>query len=124
MVCKLSELYFKEGSLMDAAKFPARFPVKTGVKPMPGKKVSRAVSSEKVSKSRLEHELAFLFGAEILQRSQRMSIDEMFMQAEHIDESVSKLQAQAGKPEAQRDIVKGMSDGIAMALCKWISEAL
>ena len=53
-----------------------------------------------------------------------MSIGEMFLQAEHIDESVNRLQAQAGKPEAQRAIVKGMSDGSAMALCKWISEAL
>lgn len=117
MVCKLSELYFKEGSLMDVAKFPVKRGVKNG-------KVSRAVSSEKVSKSRLEHELAFLFGAEVLQGSQNMSIGEMFMQAEHIDESVSRLQAQAGNPEAQRDIVKGMSDGSAMALCKWINEAL
>lgn len=115
MVCKLSKLYFKEGSLMDVAKFPARFPVKRGVKP---------ATDEKVSKSRLEHELAFLFGAEILQGSQRMSIGEMFMQAEHIDDSVNRLQAQAGKPEAQRAIVKGMSDGSAMALCKWINEAL
>lgn len=124
MVCKLSKLYFKEGSLMDVAKFPARLPVKRGVKPATDGKVSRAVSSKKVSKSRLEHELAFLFGAEILQGSQRMSIGEMFMQAEHIDDSVNRLQAQAGKPEAQRDIVKGMSDGSAMALCKWINEAL
>lgn len=115
MVCKLSKLHFKESSLMDGAKFPVMFPQKTGVKPAPG---------EKVSKSRLEHELAFLFGAEIFQGSQRMSIGEMFMQAEHIDESVDKLQAQAGKPEAQRAIVRGMSDDSAMALCKWINEAL
>lgn len=124
MVRKLSKLHFKEGSLMDDAKLPARLPVKAGVKPAPNGKVTSTVNSEKVSKSRLEHELAFLFGAEILQGSQRMSISEMFMQAEHIDESVNRLQAQAGKPEAQRDIVKGMSDGSAMALCKWISEAL
>ena len=112
MVRKLSKLHFKEGSLMDDAKLPPWLPVKRGVK------------DEKVSKSRLEHELAFLFGAEILQGSQRMSIGEMFMQAEHIDESVDKLQAQAGKPEAQRAIVRGMSDDSAMALCKWINEAL
>ena len=93
MVCKLSELYFKEGSLMDDAKFPVKFPQKAGVKPEPDGKVTSAVTSEKVSKSRLEHELAFLFGAEILQGSKGMSIGEMFLQAEHIDESVNRLQA-------------------------------
>ena len=102
----------------------AKLPVKAGVKPKPNGKVTSTVTSEKVSKSRLEHELAFLFGADILHRSKGMSIGEMFLQAEYIDECVNRLQAQAGKPEAQRVIVKGMADGSAMALCKWINEAL
>ena len=80
---------------MDDAKFPVKFPQKAGVKPEPDGKVTSAVTSEKVSKSRLEHELAFLFGAEILQGSKGMSIGEMFLQAEHIDESVNRLQAMA-----------------------------
>lgn len=100
----------------------AKFPVKAGVKPEPNGKVTSAVTSEKVNKSRLEHELAFLFGTEILQGSQSMSIGEMFMQAEHIDEGVEKLQAQAGKPEAQRVIVQDMNREVAIALCKWLGE--
>lgn len=102
MVCKLSELYFKESSLM----------------------AEKELISERANKSRLEHELAFLFGREILQGSYAMSQSEMFIQAEHIGEIVDRLQAQAGKPEAQRAIVKGVSDGTAMALCKWIGKTL
>lgn len=74
--------------------------------------------------SRLDHELAFLFGREILQGSYAMSDGDMFMQAEKIGEIVDSLLAQAGNPEAQRLIVNSMSDGSAIALCKWINKAL
>jgi hypothetical protein len=62
-----------------------------------------------------------LFGEETVKRSHEMNVGEMFMQAEHIDESVSRLQAQAGKPvEAKRKVIKSLSDVTAAALCKWL----
>jgi hypothetical protein len=100
MVCLYCELYLKEGSLMMSASA-----VSTGIK----------------RESRLVRELASLFGEATLKRSREMDIGEMLMQAENIDESVSRLQAQAGKPvEAQRKVIQSLSGVTAAALCKWL----
>ena len=72
-------------------------------------------------KSRLVRELASLFDEATLKRSHEMDIGEMFMQAESIDESVSRLQAQAGKPVEQRKVVQSLSNEVAAALCKWLA---
>ena len=101
MVRQLSELHFKEGSSLITAK-------------------------ERLNKqeSRLEHELAFLFGKEVVERSQKISIDQMYAEADLVAEVARQLLALIGEPEAQRKIIEGMDNDTALALCKWISEAL
>ena len=101
MVCQLSELYLKEGSSLITTK-------------------ERANKQE----SRLEHELAFLFGKEVVERSQKISLDQMYIEADLVAEGARQLLAHIDKPEAQRRIIEGMDDDTAMALCKWIGEAL
>ena len=101
MVCKLSELHFKEGSSLIA------FKVRTDKK-----------------ESRLEHELAFLFGKEVVEQSKKISIDQMYIEADLVAEGARQLLEHTGHPEAQRRIIEGMDDDTAMALCKWIGKAL
>ena len=101
MVCQLSELYLKEGSSLITTK-------------------ERANKQE----SRLEHELAFLFGKEVVERSQKISLDQMYIEADLVAEGARQLLEHTGHPEAQRRIIEGMDDDTAMALCKWIGEAL
>ena len=101
MVCQLSELYLKEGSSLITTK-------------------ERANKQE----SRLEHELAFLFGKEVVEQSKKISIDQMYIEADLVAEGARQLLEHKGQPEAQRRIIEGMDDDTAMALCKWIIEAL
>ena len=101
MVCQLSELHLKEGSSLIASK----------------------VRTDK-QESRLEHELAFLFGKQVLERSQKVSIEQMYVEADLVAEGARQLLEHTGQPEAQRRIIEGMDNDTAMALCKWISEAL
>jgi hypothetical protein len=103
MVRKLSELYFKESSLVVSAS---------------------AVTTGKNRKSRLEHELAFLFGKNVVEQSQKVSIEQMCIDADLIAEAAWQLLQHKNQPEAQRRIVEGMDDDTAMALCKWINEAV
>ena len=103
MVCQLSELHLKESSLMIKAS---------------------AVSTSSKKESRLEHELAFLFGKQVVEQSQKISIDQMYVEADLVAEGARQLLAHIGEPEAQRRIIEGMDNDTALALCKWISEAL
>ena len=103
MVCQLSELHLKESSLMIKAS---------------------AVSTSNKKESRLEHELAFLFGKQVLEQSQKVSIEQMYVEADLVAEGARQLLEHTGQPEAQRRIIEGMDDDTAMALCKWIGEAL
>ena len=101
MVCQLSELHLEEGCSLITTK-------------------------ERVNKqdSRLEHELAFLFGKQVLEQSQKVSIEQMYVEADLVAEGARQLLEHTGKPEAQRRIIEGMDNDTAMALCKWIGEAL
>ena len=101
MVCQLSELYFKEGNSLITTK-------------------------ERTSKqeSRVEHELAFIFGKEVVEQSQKINIEQMYVEADLVAEGARQLLEHTGQPEAQRRIVEGMDDDTAMALCKWVIEAL
>lgn len=83
-----------------------------------------AVTKENVHKSRLEHELVFLFGKQVVKQSQKVSIEQMYVEADLVAEGARQLLAYIGEPEAQRRIIDGMDDDTAMALCKWIGEAL
>ena len=53
--------------------------------------VTSAVTKDKVNKSRLEQELAFLFGKQVVEQSHKMSIAEMYAQAELMDDCISRL---------------------------------
>ena len=101
MVCKLSELHLKKGCSLITTK-------------------------ERVNKqeSRLEHELAFLFGKDVVEQSQKISIDQMYVEADLVAEGARQLLAHIGEPEAQRRIIEGMDNDTTLALCKWIGEAL
>ena len=77
-----------------------------------------------IQESRLDHELAFLFGKQVVGRSQKISIEQMYIEADLVAEGARQLLQHMGKPEAQRRIVEGMDDDTAMGLCKWIIEAL
>ena len=101
MVCQLSELYLKKGSSLITTK-------------------ERTNKQE----SRLEHELAFLFGKQVVEQSQKISIEQMYVEADLVAEGARQLLEHTGHPEAQRRIVEGMDDYTAMALCKWVIEAL
>ena len=78
----------------------------------------------RTQESRLDHELAFLFGKEVVKQSQNISIDRMYIEADLVAEGARQLLEHIGHPEAQRRIIGGMDSDTAMALCKWIGEAL
>lgn len=84
------------------------------------------IAKERVSKqeSRLECELAFLFGKEVVKQSQKIDIEQMYIETDLVAEGARQLLAHIGQPEAQRRIIEGMDNDTAMALCKWIGEAL
>jgi len=48
----------------------------------------------------------------------------MYVEADLVAEGARQLLEHTGQPEAQRRIIEGMDNDTAMALCKWISEAL
>ena len=83
-----------------------------------------AVSTGNKKESRLEHELAFLFGKLALEQSQKVSIEQMYVEADLVAEGARKLLEHTGQPEAQRRIVEGMNNDTAEVLCKWIGEDL
>ena len=76
MVCKLGELHLKEGNNLITSKERAK------------------------QESRLEHELAFLFGKEVVDQSQKISIDQMYVEADLVAEGARQLLAHIGEPEA------------------------
>lgn len=71
---------------------------------------------------RLDRELAFLFGRDVLAYSKQMSLEETANEAELVAEAARQLREHQGKPEDQRRIVQAMAEDTAAALCKWIRE--
>ena len=84
------------------------------------------IAKERASKkeSRLEHELAFLFGKEVVKHSQKIDIGTMYVEADLLAEGARQLLEHRTDPKAQRRIIEGMDNDTAMALCKWIGESL
>lgn len=76
------------------------------------------------NRGRLEHELASLFSKRVLADSKLMSRAEMLAEAELVAEGVRQLREHEGNPIEQRLIVQGMDELTAIALCKWIREAI
>jgi hypothetical protein len=72
--------------------------------------------------SRLQSELVSLFGRETAQAAKKLPVDAIEQQAEQVAEYANRLYQSAGKPDQQRNIVQGMAQNTAMALCKWLSE--
>lgn len=74
------------------------------------------------AESRLDKELAFLFGKDAVDMSMQISIKDMALEAELVAEGARQLIEHKGQPEAQRMIIECMDEVTAMALCKWIRE--
>lgn len=72
--------------------------------------------------SQLDKELAFLFGQQIVGMSQQMTPADLIAEAELVAEGARQLRQHTGQPAVQRQIVRGMTDETAAALCKWIKE--
>jgi len=72
--------------------------------------------------SRLNSELVSLFGRETAQAAKRLPIGAIEQQADQVADYAKQLKQATGKPEQQRNIIKGMAKDTAMALCKWIGE--
>ena len=78
----------------------------------------------KQSESRLDKELAFLFGKRVVAQSMQFNAEEMALEAELVAEGARQLLEHEGNPEAQRMIIECMDELTALALCKWIREPL
>ena len=72
--------------------------------------------------SRLDREVAFLFGRQVVEQSKTVSIEAMAVEADLVAEGARQLRQQMGHPERQREIIEAMDLDTAMALCKWIRE--
>lgn len=72
--------------------------------------------------SRLNTELVNLFGKQVVEQSQRMSIEDLAQEAELVAEAARKLRKASGDTQQQRAIVRAMSEDAALALCRWIKE--
>lgn len=72
--------------------------------------------------SRLDREVAFLFGPELVEQSKRVSIEAMAVEADLVAEGARQIRQQMGHPERQRAIIRAMDLDTALALCKWIRE--
>ena len=86
------------------------------------KQFEKQSNLSKQSESRLDKELAFLFGAEVVTDSHKLSLEDMAIEAELVAEGVRQLIEHKEQPEAQRMIIECMDELTAMALCKWIRE--
>lgn len=72
--------------------------------------------------SRLDREVAFLFGPALVEQSKRVSIKAMAVEAELVAKGARQLREQGGNPDQQRAIIRAMDLDTALALCKWIRE--
>ena len=70
------------------------------------------------AESRLDKELAFLFGRQVVAQIMQLSPEDIALEAE----GARQLIEHKGQPEAQRMIIECMDEVTAMALCKWIRE--
>ena len=76
------------------------------------------------AESRLDKELAFLFGKRVVAQSMQLNAEDMALEAELVADGARQLLEHEGYPEAQRMIIECMDELTAMALCKWIREPL
>ena len=76
------------------------------------------------AESRLDKELAFLFGKRAVAQSMQFNAEEMALEAELVADGARQLLEHEGNPEAQRMIIECLDELTAMALCKWIREPL
>ena len=72
------------------------------------------------AESRLDKELAFLFGKRVVAQSMQLNAEDMALEAEPVAEGARQLLEHQGHPEAQRMIIGCMDELTTMALCKWI----
>jgi len=68
----------------------------------------------------LEHELVCLFGRRVVAQSKRMRLEDMEIEAEMVAEGARQLREHLDSTVVQRQIVAGMDEVTALALCRWI----
>lgn len=71
--------------------------------------------------SRLDKELACLFGRQVVADCKKLKLEEVALEAELVAEGARQLIA-AGNPKQQQAIVRAMDEETALALCRWIRE--
>ena len=71
--------------------------------------------------SRLDKELACLFGRQVVADCKKLKLEEVALEAELVAEGARQLIA-AGNPKQQRAIVRAMDEETALTLCRWIRE--
>lgn len=101
MVCQLSKLHLKKESSLIASK---------------------AITEKQ--ESRLENELSFLFGKQVVEQSKKINIEQMYAETDLVAEGARQLLEHTEQPEVQRWIIDGMDNDTAMALCKWIRKVV
>jgi hypothetical protein len=75
--------------------------------------------------NRLEHELAALFGGELLERAKATDPANLELSAELMDTvhgAADSLLGRAGEPLAQRAIVAALPADVRLVLCMWIHD--
>ena len=74
---------------------------------------------------RLNKELSFLFGEEIVEQANQLDIAELNLNKDIIDcisTGVRQLKELKSNPKAQMDLVNAMAPGARIVLCLWIMD--
>jgi len=72
--------------------------------------------------SRLDKELACLFGRQVVADCKKLKLEEVALEAELVAEGARQLIEAGGNPKQQQAIVRAMDEETALALCRWIRE--
>ena len=72
--------------------------------------------------SRLDKELACLFGRQVVADCKKLKLEEVALEADLVAEGARQLIAAEGNPKQQRAIVRAMDEETALTLCRWIRE--
>lgn len=72
--------------------------------------------------SRLDKELACLFGRQVVADCKKLKLEEVALEAGLVAEGARQLIAAEGNPKQQRAIVRAMDEETALTLCRWIRE--
>ena len=72
--------------------------------------------------SHLYQGVAFLFGRDLVKQAERVSIEQLAIEADLVAEGARQLRQASGHPDRQRAIISAMDEDTALALCRWLIE--